>query len=192
MFDATDAAYSKLRSVVKTKGRWEASDEEKAQVNKEAGNVLELANKFSDEASKFVKKSSEVEVDSTDKNYSPEARMFFLQLKWYLLWSRAANDLRLTTWTEQIGPGGSGFSDLEEQAKGDMLQAIEVIKEAFDGVLDTAMDRVGYTVYEVYKGASDCLFRPWRRGDGCSGERLQALIPLVQDFSKNVNEAIDY
>ena len=87
-----------------------------------------------------------------------------------------------------------GFSELEDQTKVDMLQAIEVIKDAMDGVLDTAMDRVGYTVYRAYK-AVECLTGrrggPGRRG-GCSDEELQAIAPLVQDFSKNVNEAIDY
>ena len=203
MFDAADAAYSKVRSVYKTKERYVVSDEEKAQFNKEAGNVLELANKFADEASKFVKKSSEVEVDSSDKNYSAEARMFYLQMKWSVLWrylSPASWDLGFlrSPWIGS-GPhqsfGEGGFSDLEEQAKRDMLQAIDIIKEAFDKVLETAMDRVGYPVYEVYKTAQHCLFGPEfrdREQNGCSDEGLRALIPLVQDFSKNVNEAIDY
>ena len=171
------------------------SDEERARVNREAGNVLELAMKFAEEVGKFVAESNEVEVDSTDKeNYSPEARIFFLQLKWYLMWSGAAYDLRLGAWTrgEPFGPGESGFSPLEEQAKGDMLQAIEVIKEAMDRVLDTVMDRVGYIVYEAYKG-TQCIIGPRsQRRNGCSDEAMIALIPLVQNFSKNVNEAIDY
>ena len=86
-----------------------------------------------------------------------------------------------------------GISELEDQAKGDMLQAIEVIKDAMDGVLDTAMDRVGYTVYRAYK-AVECFTTgppPSRRGR-CSDEELRAIAPLVQDFAKNVNEAIDY
>ena len=161
----------------------------------EAGNVLDLANKFAEEANKFVTKSSMVEVDSTAKeNYSPEARMFFLQLKWYWMWGGAANDLRLYAWTRggPGGPNGGGFSELEDQAQGDILQAIEVIKEAMDGVLDTAMDRVGYTVYKAYN-AVDCLVGgPSQRRNGCSEEKLLAIIPLVQDFSKNVNDAIDY
>jgi len=188
LFYAADTAYSKVRSVVRTERRFEASDEEKSRVNREAGNILKLANTFAEEANKFVMKSNEVEVDTTDeKNYSPEARMFFLQLKWYIMWSGAAYDLRLTAWT-MGGPGEPGFSGLQEQAKGDIVQAIEVIKEAMDGVLDTAMDRVGYTIYKAYKAAK-CLFGPRSR---CSDEVLMALIPLVQDFSKNVNEAIDY
>ena len=154
-----------------------------------------MANKFAEEANKFVMKSNEVEVDTTDKkNYSPEARMFFLQLKWYIMWSGAAYDLRLTTWTrgEPFGPGEPGFSALEEQAKGEILQAVEVIKEAMDRVLDTTMDRVGYTVYKAYKSVQCLGNGPGSPRNGCSDEVLMALIPLVQDFSKNINEAIDY
>ena len=99
----------KLRSVIRTEERYRASDEEKVRVNKEAGNVLELANKFAEEAGKFVQKSSEVEVDSTDKeNYSPEARMFFLQLKWFWVWNGAAYDLGLSAWASGR-PDGTGW-----------------------------------------------------------------------------------
>ena len=99
----------KLRSVLRTEERYRASDEEKARVNEEAGKVLELANKFAEEAGKFVQKSSGAEVDSTDKeNYSPEARMFFLQLKWFWVWNGAAYDLGLRAWA-QVGPGGTGW-----------------------------------------------------------------------------------
>merc|ERR1712186_132598 len=120
----------------------------------------------------------------------PEARMFFLQLKWYWMWSGAAYDLGLRAWA-QVGPGGTGISELEDQAKGDMLQAIEVIKDAMDGVLDTAMDRVGYTVYRAYK-AVECFTTGPPSSRRCSDEELRAIAPLVQDFSRNVNEAIDY
>ena len=100
LFYAADAAYSKVRSVARTERRFEASDEEKSRANREAGNILELANKFAEEANKFVMKSNEVEVDTTDKkNYFPEARMYFLQLKWYIMWGGAAYDLRLAAWT---------------------------------------------------------------------------------------------
>ena len=108
--------------MVRTQERREANDEEKTRVNREAGNILELANKFAEEANKFVMNSGETKVDSTDKeNYSPEARMFFLQLKWYMFWSGAAYDLRLRSWARE-GGDGSRFSELEEQAKGDILQ----------------------------------------------------------------------
>ena len=101
--------------MVRTQERREANDEEKTRVNREAGNILELANKFAEEANKFVMNSGETKVDSTDKeNYSPEARMFFLQLKWYMFWSGAAYDLRLRSWARE-GGDGSRFSELEEQ-----------------------------------------------------------------------------
>ena len=191
LFEAADAAYSKLRSVLKTEEWRKVSDEEKVRFNEETGNVLELANQFAEEANKFIMHNSENKVDKTDKdNYSPEARMFFLQLKWYMLWSGAVYDLGLRTWT-RFGPGHEpNFFEIEDQAKGDMLQAIEVIKEAMDGVLDTAMDRIGYTVYKAYE-AVQCLMGPRSYRRGCTDEGLMALIPLVQAFSSNVNEAIN-
>ena len=65
-------------------------------INKEAGTILTLAREFAEEAQAFVAKNGDIEVDRTDKeNYSPEARTYFLYLKWYALWGMAADDLRL-------------------------------------------------------------------------------------------------
>jgi len=185
LFTSADAVYSKLRSRPRSangyRSRSQKNNQTEEWINKEAGTILTLAREFAEEAQAFVAKNSDIEVDRTDKEdyYSPEARMYFLYLKWYALWGYAASDLR---WPWLLPDDLEG---VEDQAKGDMLDAIETVKDNVDDVLDAAMDRVGYTVYKMYK--SRCLQRP-----SCSDEELRELNQLLQDFAKNVEEAIDY
>ena len=107
--------------------------------------------------------------------------MYFLYLKWYALWGYAASDLRWP-WYYLLPDDLEG---VEDQAKDDMLDAIETIKDNVEDVLDAAMDRVGYTVYKMYNRR--CLQRL-----SCSNGELQELNQLLRDFTKNVEEAIDY
>ena len=52
-------------------------------INKEAGTILTLAKEFAEEAQAFVEKNGDIKGNRSDKeNYSPEARMYFLSLKW--------------------------------------------------------------------------------------------------------------
>ena len=52
--------------------------------------------------------------------------------------------------------------------------------------------RVGYTVYKAYKAVNCFIGGPPSSRGNCSDDELSVLIPLVQDFAKNVNEALDY
>ena len=79
--------------------------EERDRFNKEAGNILVLAEKFAEEAKKFVENSPDNIFDTNEIYSSPEARVYFLQLKWYQLWSAAVDDLRFRAWIYG-GPGG--------------------------------------------------------------------------------------
>jgi len=195
LFTSADAVYSKLRSRPRSangyRSRSQKNNQTEEWINKEAGTILTLAREFAEEAQAFVAKNSDIEVDRTDKEdyYSPEARMYFLYLKWYALWGMAAEDLRLDQLVAALDVNGllrpARPLEVEDQAKGDMLDAIETIKDNVDDVLDAAMDRVGYTVYKMYN--SRCLQRP-----SCSDGELQELNQLLQDFTTNVEEAIDY
>ena len=152
-------------------------------ISKEAGTILTLAREFAEEAQEFVAKNGDIEVDRTDKEdyYSPEARMYFLYLKWYALWGYAASDLRWP-WYYLLS---DDLEEVEDQAKEDMLDAFKTIKENVDDVFDVAVDRVGYTAYKIYK--TRCL-----QTLSCSNGELQKLTQLLQDFAKNVKDAIDY
>ena len=147
-------------------------------MNSEAGNLLQLANTLEEEADKFVLKNNGTEINISDhENYPPKARYYFLQLKWFWMWGAVTDDLRLSSWINR-----GGFSDLEEQTKIDLLEAIEVTKEAVDEALDTIMDIVGYTGYRVYDLCTSS------GPEGCGD--WQEILALAQDFVEKVNEAI--
>ena len=78
------------------------------------------------------------------------------------------------------------WNNLEEDAKADLLEAVEVTKEAVDEVLDSVMDMVGYTGYRVYSEIDFRRYHPLESPD----TMWQDILPLFQDFIKKVNEAI--
>jgi len=187
LFTSADAVYSKLRSILRHPGGPAPTNRTEELIDKEAGTILTLAKEFAEEAQAFVVKNGDIEVDRTDKEnyYSPWVRMYFLHLKWYALWEAAASDLRLNR-LHVFGPFSFAL-EVKDQAKDDMLDAIETIKNNVDDVLDAAMDRVGYTAYKMIYNTSRCLHRP-----KCSNGELQELTKLLQDFAKKVKDAIDY
>jgi len=179
LFTSADAVYSKLESMPRFRYGPETNNQTEDWINKEAGTILTLAREFAEEAQAFVAKNGDIEVDRTDKeNYSPEARMYFLSLKWI---------------SPSVLPWPHFYAlEVEDQAKEDMLDAAETIKENVDDVLEVAMDRVGYAAYKIYR--SRCLQGPgpWSSPGDCSNGKLQELNQLLRDFAKNVKEAIDY
>ena len=78
------------------------------------------------------------------------------------------------------------WNSLGEDAKADLLEAVEVTKEAVDEVLDSVMDMVGYTGYRVYSEIDFRRHHPLESPD----TMWQGILPLFQDFTKKVNEAI--
>merc|ERR1712150_29171 len=80
-------------------------------------------------------------------------------------------------------------SGIEEQAKRDLLTAIEVTTEAVDEILDIAVNSWGYTALELFN--EPFYFEPFYFGPG-PGPNVgyQRILPLAQDLALKVNETI--
>merc|ERR1712150_150412 len=82
-------------------------------------------------------------------------------------------------------------SGIEEQAKRDLLTAIEVTTEAVDEILDIAVNSWGYTALELF---NEFYFNSGMAGPSgptrASNVRYQRILPLAQDLALKVNETI--